>query len=310
MTDSKSQFTPAAHARAIRYIKEHARPIEQALYAHVFEGGNANDVAIALAPYQNEDGGFGLIEADFTPDTSSVLATANALRILGEAGLDDTNNLVAGAMRYLVESYDPHYKSWPIIPAHNNSAPHAPWWHYGDGFAKNWNDFLDNPRPEVLAYLYQFPNQIPDQLREHTTREITARLPQLEKFSINEFQCYMRLATATAIPDALRTLLQQYLPALAQSSIETDSSKWHQYCTHPLDVIHSPHSLLYADFEEVVEANLHFAIAQQGEDGSWAPNWNWGETYPEAWQEAKKQWRGVLTLEHLQTLRAFGCLPS
>ncbi|MGY8826686.1 MAG: hypothetical protein ACKVJG_22665 [Candidatus Latescibacterota bacterium] len=308
MVNSTAQLSVEAHARAVRYIKEHARPVERALYAFAFEDGSNDAVVTALTPYQREDGGFALIEADFTSDTSSVLATIYALRLLCEVGSGE--EFAARAMRYIVESYDPHYKSWPIIPAHDNSAPHAPWWHYGAEFGKDWNFFLDNPRPEVLAYLYQCPSEVPTKLRESATREVASRLPQLEKLAINEYQCYLRLAATDSIPATLKVLLDQRLPELAHSSIETDSSKWHQYCTRPLDVIHSPRSILYADFQEQVEANLHFAIAQQGEDGSWTPNWNWGETYPEAWREAKKQWQGVLTLEHLQILRTFDCLPS
>lgn len=308
MAHSTPQLGADAHARAVRYIKESARPIEKALYAFAFESGPAEAVVAALKPYQRADGGFALLEADFTPDISSVLATNYALRLLREVGIDDGDECVARAMRYIVKSYDPLLKSWPIVPRHDNSSPHAPWWHYGDGFENNWNLYLDNPRPEVLAYLYQYPGEVPAELRESTAREVAERLPQLEKLAINEFQCYVRLATVDSIPASLKTLLEKRLPELAQSSVEMDASKWHEYCTRPLEIIHSPHSMLYAEFRELVEANLHFAIAQQGEDGSWAPHWSWGETYPEAWLEAKKQWQGVLTLEHLLLLRAFGCL--
>ena len=43
---------------AIKWIKEHARALEQALYRYHFESGSKEDVANALKVYQNKDGGF------------------------------------------------------------------------------------------------------------------------------------------------------------------------------------------------------------------------------------------------------------
>jgi hypothetical protein len=33
--------------------------------------------------------------------------------------------------------------------------------------------------------------------------------------------------------------------------------------------------------------------------------WSWEERNPAAWKLAEKEWRGVVTLETLQTLKAF-----
>ena len=52
--------------------------------------------------------------------------------------------------------------------------------------------------------------------------------------------------------------------------------------------------------------NLDFEIEQQAEDGSWSPNFSWGDQYPEAWQTAKKEWQSRFTVDTLKTLRDFG----
>jgi hypothetical protein len=57
---------------------------------------------------------------------------------------------------------------------------------------------------------------------------------------------------------------------------------------------------------EAVEANLDYLIGEQGGDGAWAPTWNWGGLFPEAWPQARRDWQGVLTLDALKVLRAFG----
>ena len=42
----------------------------------------------------------------------------------------------------------------------------------------------------------------------------------------------------------------------------------------------------------------------QGEDGAWEPNWSWYQ-FEEVWPSAKEEWKGVLTLNALRTLRNF-----
>jgi hypothetical protein len=36
------------------------------------------------------------------------------------------------------------------------------------------------------------------------------------------------------------------------------------------------------------------------------PNWSWGGLWPDAWEQAKRDWTGVMTLDNLLKLRAFG----
>jgi hypothetical protein len=57
--------------------------------------------------------------------------------------------------------------------------------------------------------------------------------------------------------------------------------------------------------EGSVARNLDFEIEHQSPDGSWRPNWTWYGTYAETWPIAEQEWSGVLTLQTLQTLRAF-----
>ena len=52
--------------------------------------------------------------------------------------------------------------------------------------------------------------------------------------------------------------------------------------------------------------NLDFEIGQQGEDGSWSPNFSWDDQDPEAWQTAKKEWQSRITVDTLKTLKDFG----
>jgi hypothetical protein len=49
-------------------------------------------------------------------------------------------------------------------------------------------------------------------------------------------------------------------------------------------------------------------VRAQTTDGSWAPTWSWADEFPDVWPVARREWQGVLTLDALRTLRAFGRL--
>ena len=70
--------------------------------------------------------------------------------------------------------------------------------------------------------------------------------------------------------------------------------------------VQSPQSLVADLLWDDLQRNLDAVIEQQGQNGCWEPVWSWGEHYPEAWQQAKQEWRGCLTLDTLLMLRAFG----
>lgn len=70
-------------------------------------------------------------------------------------------------------------------------------------------------------------------------------------------------------------------------------------------VVKSPESRYYAKFAEVIPVDLDRMIEEQEENGSWAPNWEWGR-FNDIWEnEAKVEWKGVLTLNALRTLKNF-----
>jgi hypothetical protein len=51
--------------------------------------------------------------------------------------------------------------------------------------------------------------------------------------------------------------------------------------------------------------NLDYEISTQNADGAWTPNWSWGETWPDDWIIACREWTGILTLQYLLVLKQF-----
>ena len=305
---SVKQLAPEGRERAVDFVLTHALPLDKAVFYHHLLGGDRDTVLEELAVLQNGDGGFHGMEADYQDAASSVLCTLRALELVEGLGADAAEPLAARAVGYLLASYVPEWRSWPLVPRHDNAAPHAPWWHWSEEFDDSWGFYVDNPRPSVAAALHVFgPNIDADFLRE-ITEVVVERAGEVDPAAVQKdaLECYIRFATTPAVPAAARNAVLARLPGFVEATLVTDPDQWGGYGLQPLDVVDDPASPLYAPFREHVDRHLDYLIETQGEDGAWAPNWSWMGTYPEAWPQAEVAWRGVLTVKRLRQLAAFG----
>ena len=300
------QLSPESFSRAAAFLRA-ADPLHAALFGFHFAAAPAAPVQAALKALQNGDGGFWGLEPDVGLPDSTVLSTCHALHILHEFGTPAGHPSVQSALDYLLANYDPVLGAWPIIPPHDNSRPHAPWWEYSDAFVGNWGRFQDNPRPDVLACLHLFPCDKTRRLREDVDRSVAARIRTGDKaVDMHGLICHARLALAPGLPAELEEALDGALPGWIGQCVERDPAKWSGYGLRPLDVAPLAGSpwdgLLAADLSN----NLDFLIQGQSEDGSWQPHWSWGDSFPEAWPAARRQWQAQLTLRALRSLASRG----
>ncbi len=293
-----------AQARAVAFIAAHARPLEQARYAHAFQDGSQEAVFEALATYQNPDGGFGkALEPDLRLPDSSVIATTVALQILRELDAPAGHALVQGAMDYLRQTYDAAVRSWPIVPPHVDDAPHAPWWTYRD------DPCLSNPRPEIAGYFVQYaPGDLPEGLLDAVVAHMESLSDDAFRGSHDDLLCYIRLMETPGLPDDITRRLLRKGRRMVASLVPRKPAAWAGYVLHPLKVVRTPDSPFMGELGDAVSLNLDALIERQGDDGAWSPNWTWGDLYPETWPVAAQEWKGHLTLEALKTLRAHGRL--
>ncbi len=294
------------YARA--FMLSEARTLEAAHYLHDFEGAPAEDVFAALAAYQNSDGGFGHgLEPDLNTPNSSALATTSALQRLHELGADAANPLVQGAMRWLNRAFDAELARWPLIPPTANDAPHAPWWTIGPDHPTWFRQYTVNPRAEVLAWLYTWPSLADSALVAQVEPTLTAHYAQMvEPLDMNELLCTLRLLDAPAVDDALRAAAHAAVVRSLPITMAQDAEAWESYSLQPLQVAPKPGTLFAAELASLVAVNLDHRIVEQNDDGSWSPQWSWGELHVEAWPAARRAWQGILTLEALRSLRAYG----
>ena len=297
-----------AFKRAADYVRHEARPLERALFAYHFEGGSRTAVLAALAPYQNGDGGFGqALEPDMRAEASSVVTTTVALDILRRVGATEETSGLPAALVYLMDNYNVETGRWPIISPAVEDAPHAPWWDYAESEA-NFRGFWANPRASVVGYLWQYRKLVPSPFVEGALRSAaTDLLTYAQTMEMHDLMCYVDLLETEDLPGEMRENMIDKLRRAVARSVVMDPAEWHDYDLKPLNVIHSPQSELVAAVPpDVLDANLDYLIEAQAPDGTWAPNWSWDFVDAAAWAAAEREWRGVLTLRNLETLRAFG----
>ncbi len=289
--------------RAREFLKTQARPLEQALYAYYFEHGPRDAALDRLAAFQNPDGGFGRgLEPDLRLADSSVITTTTALHILKSLAVDATHPLIQGTLRFLRATYQPDQQLWPIIPRNTDDAPHAPWWSYDATQTLAWS--LDNPRPEIAAYLLRYaPEDLPDGLLESIVARAEEQPDHVETH--DNLLCLVHLAETRLLPGTLQIRLMDKVTRMADATVATDPGAWEGYVLTPLKLCSAPDALLADRFADAIAQQIDGVIAQQGEDGAWSPVWSWGPFYPETWPTAAQEWKGILTLQTLRTLRAF-----
>ena len=299
------KLTQAAFQSAKNFIMDQGRALDQRRFEFHFEAGSADAVLTTLASYQNNDGGFGnSLEPDIRTSASSAIATTVGFQVLREIRAPAEHTLVREGIEYFVSTYDKSRRVWQIIPPEVEEAPHAPWWNYEDS-PENFGQFLVNPRTEIVGYLHEFSDRVPTQLLKQLTTTVLEHLESRpDKMEMHDLLCLARLAETEALPnreEVWETLARAAAPHIARSPEQLTG-----YVLKPLWLVSSPKSPLATEFKDEVEMNLDFEIEGQGEDGSWSPNFSWGDQYPETWQIAKKEWQSRFTVETLKTLKDFG----
>ena len=300
-----------AYRRASNFIKVLARPLERALFEYEFESGSEQAVVDALAEFQNDDGGFGHgIEPDVWMSASTPFATTVALQHISALSLGQEHQLVSGAIAYLIDSYDQERAGWPKVSWEVEDAPHAPWWNYspkldGPFDPADWG----NPSAEVIGYLHEYQSIVPADFLEETTALALSNLASLpDDMEMHVLMCFLRMHDR--LDTDRKRVVADKLSAATQAVVTTDPSAWGSYHASPILFAPEPDSLAADQLRPAIESYLDHLIATQAEDGSWGPFWAWGEQYQHAWEVAKRQWAGHLTLTNLRALRAYGRLES
>jgi hypothetical protein len=309
------KLNPKSFNQARHFLKTQARPLDRALFEHRFESAPAATVLSELAPFQNADGGFGgALEPDLRSPSSSALATGIGLRLLKEVGCSSDHPMVHRAVDYLLATFDPQNHVWRVAPHDVNEHPHAGWWHdEGGSLARTFDGFRVIPRAELVGLLHHYASLVPAAWLTDLTERTIADVETLETLGTgggDTLVYALSLAQTPELPKSFQERLSARVRSVVPQAVSRDPREWGGYCITPLKIAPSPASIVADLLGDALQMHLDDQIDRQTPEGTWDPVWSWGDAYPAAWEEAKREWRGHLTLETLTTLRAFGRLEN
>ncbi|MCA0988394.1 hypothetical protein [Guptibacillus algicola] len=289
------KLTKAQFEKACSYIENEARGIDRAFFKYWKGEGNEEQVLNELEKYRNEDGGFGhSLEPDFRLEESSPMATSVAFQYLTKLGLPKNHPFIKKGIEYFQDTYRVG-EGWEAVPEAVNDVPHAPWWSVHPGEQK----YSANPDAEIVGYLLAFSDD--KEPKSEMLMKVMDHLSDLNEYEIHEVLCYLRLADLAGgdIKEVITDKVHKQLPYIVDRP-----EKWDSYGVQPVVLVESDESPFVDELNQELLVNLDYIVDQQNEDGSWEPTWEWGQ-YEKDWEQAKREWKGSLTVQQIITLSKF-----
>ena len=290
--------------RIEEYLERKARRIDYELYRFRFRGGDKRSVLNRLKEYQNGDGGFGnAIEPDLRLPQSTAVATWMAFKFIEEVDPAEMDPILQGGLRYLITTYDRERNGWAIVRPEVDEYPHAPWWDYKVAM----NHFgWGNPSAEILAFLIRYHHLVDaEEIIDALTTTALERIREVDPTSFHEVFNFKALYDRAN--SELKMPLRNPLTRLIRKSVSTSPDQWKSYVATPLKFVTSPDDPLIDLFEDgLIRKNLEFLVDEIIDGDHWEPDWHWSGNYVEAWETAKREWSGHLTVTNMTILRNFG----
>jgi hypothetical protein len=268
-------------SKARTYLMTEGRKLEQELYKYHFENGSADSVIFELTKYQGEYGGFKDL-GEGARDKENAMDTNMAFHILREIKANSDECIVQKGINFIVNSYDHKIKYWHPNPTTDSVDPVMV------------NEKWSNPSAELIGYLYDYKEIVPNDFLMEVTEVAMNRLPLLNKDGWFATLCFLRLADRLDEPYKGRVLskVKKIIPEI----IETRQEEWlKNYCAKPFWYAPSPNSPLYPLISKHVIRCLENEINNQDEKGNFVLNWDAGT--------GESEWKSICTMEVLGILK-------
>jgi hypothetical protein len=278
-------------AAAAQFMAAHARAVDRRRFDLLTGSGSVAAVLRALRAYQNDDGGIGLLEPDARPPDSQPSAALYAIGILDEIGAAD--DPLGPAILDWLQTVTGDDGGVPFVLPSAAAWPHAPW------FAAPEDD---------ASSLLMTAGLVAHALRLGLAHPWVAGASaycwdQIAALTLDHgYTVRAALAFLDATPDRPRAEAQ--LDAIAErlppSGVLPVAGGVEGEVLGALDVAPRPdHAARRLFADDLVERELDALAAAQRDDGGWTFSWP-------AWNPAAAlEWRGIVTIEALATLRAY-----
>jgi hypothetical protein len=279
-----------------RFLISQARLLERRLFATIFLGQPGAHVVDALRGYQNDDGGFGhALEPDKRCPASLPIDVEVAFQAMAAAGAADEHMIVracdflaATAARADAGGAVP--PAFPVIEQFPRAA--------------HWTDWTFapalNPTAGLVGLLYQFGIDHPwrAQGAEYCWQQLAAGDPPGDAHTLSEVMIFLANVPDRDRADEHARAIAAHFADVSMLHLDPDAEG---YGLTPLQLAPEPGSRwrhLFTDAQ--IDGHLDRLLKKQQDDGGWPISW---EPPSEA---ATLEWRGVVTLDALRTLTAYG----
>jgi hypothetical protein len=282
-------------AAAAQFIASNARLIDRRRFAYLAGDGSAEAVVRALDAYRNADGGIGHIEPDIRAPGSQPLCVRYALDVLHEVGATDLSLATSaldwvqtvtnddGGVAFVLTSA----RGWPIAP---------------------WFDAQENDPPSSLLSTSGIASMATRIGIEHPWIEraigfCTPRIHDALGGDAYTMRYVVDLLDAAPERFDVDADLEVLSRRIADDGVLRVEGGAEGEALRPLDLAPRPeHAARRLFSDEVIEHELERLAAGQLADGGW--EFDWAHWNPASVYE----WRGLVTVNALTTLRAYGRL--
>ncbi len=293
MTDDA--FTAGSH-----FLLSQARLLEQRLFATCFLGAPAAGVIDALRGYRNDDGGFGHgLEPDKRCPASLPLDVETAFKAFVAADAID-DSLVLQACDFLARTAAEAGAggavplALPVIEDFPH-AEHLSDWTYEPGL---------NPTAGLVGLLYQLGVDHPwmTQGAAYCSEQLESGGLVGDAHVLSEVLIFLEHVPERDRAAEHASALAAQLPAVTLLNLDPETPDYGLTPLHLAPTPSSPWSALFTDAQ--IEGHLDHLERLQEADGGWPITWN-----PPS-HASVLEWRGIVTLEALRTLRSYGRLTT
>lgn len=279
-----------------RFLLGQARLLERRLFATVFLGQSGDGVIDALRGYQNDDGGFAhALEPDVRCPASLPIDVEAAFQAMAAAGAAD-EVMIGRACDFLAATAARADAGGAVPPAFDvieqfPRAAHWTSWTYTPAL---------NPTAGLAGLLYQlgFDHPWRTQATEYCWQQLAADGPPSDAHTLSEVMIFLAHVPDQDRADRHAGEIAAQFADIAMFHLDPDAEG---YGLTPLHLAPEPGSRWRSLFTDaVIDAHLNRLLKSQQDDGGWPISW---EPPSEA---ATLEWRGIVTLQALRTLTAYG----
>lgn len=288
--------SPAVDLDAARaFVRSHARILDQRRAEAILDGASPDPVVAAVLAYRNPDGGFGHgLEPDTRDPHSQPLYAQIALEAVASAGTRLPDDVATGLCDHLATVAGADV-GLPIMLPTFARYPRASHWQDVESFPPDLN-----PTAAIVGLLHHAGVRHPwvDDATEWCLAGLDADGPTGNAHTILNV-----LVLLEHLPDRARAerLADDVFAALDRIPYYRADPTSAEYGLTPLDYARTPQSPWRSRFDDdLIAAHLDVLAAEQQPDGGWPIRWE-PPTEPSVWE-----WRGMVTVDALATLRAYG----